>query len=206
LRIDLTAPPASPASSAAAARHVRRVNRAIDHIRRNLAQPLSLPVLAAVAGFSPFHFHRVFKAFMGEPLNQFVLRLRLERALYLMAHARRSSLTSIALDCGFVSPSNFSRSFKQHFGVAPSAFELANFRAARRQELERVLARHTRHTRHTRHSHGDPIQAMPAPNNPDGFTAKLRDLPARTVAYLRVHEPYRQGVVQAAAQRLVEWA
>jgi len=62
--------------------YVKRVNRAIDHIVRNLAGPLSLDEVSEAAGFSPFHFHRVFKSLLGETLNQFVKRLRLERALY----------------------------------------------------------------------------------------------------------------------------
>ena len=66
--------------------YVERVNRAIDHIVRNLAQPLSLEEVSEAACFSPFHFHRVFKALLGETLNQFVKRQRLERALYLMSH------------------------------------------------------------------------------------------------------------------------
>jgi hypothetical protein len=41
----------------------------------------------------------VFKAFLGETLNQFVKRQRLERALFLMSHAPRRSLTDVALDC-----------------------------------------------------------------------------------------------------------
>jgi AraC-like DNA-binding protein len=61
--------------------YVERVNRAIDHIVRHLDQPLKLEVVARAAGFSPYHFHRVFRGLMGKRLQQFVKRLRLERAL-----------------------------------------------------------------------------------------------------------------------------
>ena len=101
--------------------YVERVNRAIDHIVRNLAQPLKLEEVSDAAGFSSFHFHRTFKALMGETLNQFVKRQRLERALYLMSHAPRRSLTDVALDCGFASSSDFSRSFKQHIDKGPAS-------------------------------------------------------------------------------------
>src|ERR1700704_2354142 len=77
--------------------YVERVNRAIDHIVRNLAEPLRLEEGSASAGFSSFHFHRVFKSLLGETLHQFVKRLRLERALYLMSHAPNRSLTDVAL-------------------------------------------------------------------------------------------------------------
>ncbi|MEO6238655.1 MAG: AraC family transcriptional regulator [Vicinamibacterales bacterium] len=180
--------------------YVERVNRAIDHIVRNLGEPLRLEEVAAAAGFSPFHFHRVFKSILGETLNQFVKRLRLERALYLMSHAPNRSLTDVALDCGFSSSSDFSRSFKQCYGAAPSVFDLDTFRNSRREEFERVLSRQKRGHRFT---------TLPADENPDGpdeFEAQLRDLPARTVAYIRVLDPYREGVAQAACERLLAWA
>ena len=92
--------------------YIERINAAIDHIVRNLAQNLSLEEIALVEGFSPYHFHRVFRALVGETLNQFVKRLRLERAVYLMSHSPSRSLTDIALECGFSSSSDCSRSFK----------------------------------------------------------------------------------------------
>jgi AraC family transcriptional regulator len=49
------------------------------------------------------------------------------------------------------------------------------------------------------------LTALPAGQNPDGFKVSLRDLPARTVAYIRVFDPYRDGAVQAASERLVAW-
>lgn len=177
--------------------YVARVNRAIDHIMRNLAQPLRLEDVSEAARFSPFHFHRVFKALIGETLNQFVKRQRLERALYLMSHAPKRSLTDVALDCGFASSSDFSRSFKHHYGSAPSAFKLEQFRSARRDEFERVLASQEGASRFT---------SLPVGENPDGFEVTLRDLPARTVAYIRVLDPYREGVAQAACERLLAWA
>ena len=48
--------------------------------------------------------------------------------------------------------------------------------------------------------------SLPAGENPDGFEVQLRDLPARTVAYIRVLDPYREGVAQAACERLLAWA
>lgn len=176
---------------------IERVNRALDHIVQNLAGPLSLDTVSAAAGFSPFHFHRVFKAFVGETLNQFVKRQRLERALFLMSHAPGLSLTQVALDCGFASSSDFSRSFRQQHGVPPSLFDLETFRRTRREEFDRVMASADGARRFT---------SLPAGENPDGFEVTLRELPARTVAYIRVFDPYREGVAQAACERLLAWA
>lgn len=173
-----------------------RVQRALDHVRANLARPLPLEEVARAADLSPFHFHRVFKAQMGETLHQFVLRARLERALVLMAHAPRRTLTQIGLDCGFASSSDFTRAFKQRHGVAPSRFDLAGHRDARRASLvEAARAEGVRAD----------LRRLPAGENPDGFQVRLRELPARTLAYIRVHDPYRGGVPEAAA-RLLDWA
>ena len=177
--------------------YVACVNRAIDFVLSHLSHPLTLDQVARAAGFSPFHFHRVFKSFLGETLNQFVKRQRLERALYLMSHSPRQSLTDVALECGFASSSDFSRSFKQHFGQPPSAFDLERFRDDRREEMERIL----RSQIGLAH-----IVSLPPGQNPDGFEATVRNLPARTVAYIRVLEPFREGVVQAACERLLAWA
>lgn len=177
--------------------YVQSVNRAIDHITRNLDGSLRLDAIAQVAGFSPFHFHRVFKSLTGETLGDFVKRLRLERALYLMSHAPGRSLTEVALECGFSSSSDFSRSFKQRFGSPPSAFDLATFRDSRRGEYERFLG-----------GGGAPrLARLPQGENPDGFEVALRSLPPRTVAYVRVFNPYASfSAVTAAYDRLLAWA
>ncbi len=177
--------------------YLERVNLAIDHIVRSRGEPLRLEKAARVARFSPFHFHRVFQAIVGETLAEFAKRLRLERALFMMSHARRPSLTSIALDCGFASSSDFSRSFKQRFGVPPSRFDIAAWREAHGSELETAVRASVGRLR---------LGKLPPARNPDGFRASIRELPARTVAYIRVRDPYRAGAVTGAAQRLLAWA
>jgi AraC family transcriptional regulator len=98
----------------------KRVDRVIDYIRAHLADELTLGGLAAVATFSPFHFHRVFKASTGETLFEFIPRLRIERAASaLIAHPRQSVL-EVALDHGFASAATFARAFRARFGMSAS--------------------------------------------------------------------------------------
>ncbi|MFO1078218.1 MAG: helix-turn-helix domain-containing protein [Planctomycetota bacterium] len=177
--------------------YVQRTNRAIDHVLRHLDQPLRLEDVARVACFSPFHFHRVFRALVGEPLRQFVRRVRLERAVLLLSRGHPQSLTQIALACGFQSSSDFSRTFKQRYGVAPSEFDPETFRAERRREWQEVVAGPER--RHL-------LDGLPSGANPDAFVVTMRRLPARRVAYLRVVDSFRPGAVMAAAERFVAWA
>ena len=184
--------------------YAERVNLAIDHVVGHLGDPLRLADVARAARLSPFHFHRVFQVLIGETLAEFVKRLRLERALVTMAHAPRSSLTTIALTCGFSSSSDFSRCFKQRYGAAPSAFDITAWREAHGAELQAMVPEPGRSTR--RQGRRFHVSRLPAAQNPDGFTVKIRDLPARTVAYIRVRNPYRGDAVAKATQRLITWA
>lgn len=173
------------------------MNRAVDHVLNHLNEPLSLERVAEQAGFSPFHFHRIFQSMLGETLNHFVRRLRLERALRILSYAPDRPLTDIALECGFGSSSDFSRSFKKHYGVPPSQFDVEQWRASRREGWQAAV------------SEGEPgIHFAPFEpgSNPDGFEAEMRSLPARNVAYIRVLDPYNSQGVPAAAERLVAWA
>lgn len=182
--------------------YVDRVNRAIDHILQNLDQSLKLEVVARAAGFSPFHFHRIFRLLVGESLNAFVKRVRLERALKLMSHRdwavrRQPSLTDIAFACGFASSADFSRCFKQRYGVPASRFDVVSFRQQRRAEWQ--LATTSPERRHL-------LDRLKPGTNPDRFAVRLRRLPARWVAYIRVNDSYRNGGVPGAVERLVQWA
>jgi AraC family transcriptional regulator len=183
--------------AATMATYVERVNRAIDHVVNHLHEPLRLRNLSRAARLSPFHFHRVFQALVGATPAEFVKRLRLEMALGLMARARAPSLTSIALKCGFSSSADFSRSFKQHFGVPPSAFDITAWREVRRDALQATVEQHVQRPR---------LERLPARRNPDKFSVRIRDISARSVAYIRVSRPYQGDAVVQAAQRLVAWA
>ncbi len=177
--------------------YVERVNLAIDYIVQHLDQRITLDVVAQVACFSPFHFHRVFRTLAGETLKQFVRRLRLERALHLMAHTPKRSLTEVALASGFSSSSDFSRTFKQRYGVPPSVFDIDTHRAQSRASLNAAA---------TPFGETNLLERLPPGENPDGFAVTLRELPARTVAYIRVHKPFEGEPVIQAAERLLAWA
>ncbi len=185
-------------SVSVASDYISRVNRAIDSIVANLDRPHRLDEIAAAAHFSPFHFHRVFQAIVGETPSQFAKRLRLDRALTKMALEPGASLTTIALSCGFSSSADFSRSFKQRYGVAPSAFDIQSWRSKRSGELDELMESYAASLHITR---------LPEGENPDGFEAKVRRIEPRTVAYIRVLDPYNNGPkVAEAAERLVAWA
>lgn len=176
--------------------YVQRMNRAVDHVLAHLTEPLPLEAVAHAAGFSSSHFHRIFRSMMGETLNHFVRRLRLERALKRQTYEPDRTLTDIALECGFGSSSDFSRSFKKQYGVPPSQFDLELWRSSRRDAWSQAVDG----------DEGARFERLPEDTNPDGFEATIRSLPARTVAYVRVLDPYHPTHVPAAYERMMAWA
>ncbi len=99
----------------------RRVGRAIQYLEQHLDGDLSLPELAEVANFSPFHFHRVFRALTGEGVAEHVRRLRLERAAARLRTTSRSVL-EIALEAGYQVHESFTRAFEAAFHMTPSHY------------------------------------------------------------------------------------
>ncbi|MBN2530784.1 MAG: AraC family transcriptional regulator [Deltaproteobacteria bacterium] len=100
--------------------YVGRINRAMDYIQAHLSEELSLEAVSRAAGFSRFHFHRIFSSFCGETLNHFVKRIRVERAAFHLTGNPTKSVTEIALDCGFSSSAAFARAFKEILGMSAS--------------------------------------------------------------------------------------
>ena len=102
--------------------YLRRIYKVQDYIETHLYDSLTLEELAAVAGFSKFHFHRIFKAIVQEPLSQYVNRLKLERVVFLLIHRPDMTVTDIAYHFGFADSAVFSRTFKNHYKVSPTYY------------------------------------------------------------------------------------
>ena len=99
-----------------------RVARVVAAIVSDPTAAHSLEQLAAVAHFSPFHFHRIYRGVTGETVAATVRRLRLARAAQLLA-AGDESVTQVAMAVGYDSPQAFSRAFREFTGMAPRAFQ-----------------------------------------------------------------------------------
>jgi AraC family transcriptional regulator len=174
--------------------YVGRVNRAVDYVRGHLAGDLRLEAVAQAAGFSPFHFHRVFRAMTGETLNDCIRRLRVQRAASQLIYSPSTSITRIGAECGYSSPSAFAREFRHWFGVSASQFRAGGEGSVRRfrTELEArgqafVNPADLRSTR----------TAM-------SFRVDVRELPRLHVAYVRHIGHYSE--IGKAFSRLMRWA
>lgn len=87
--------PESAATERSRREYLARIHRAQDYIEENLGGVLLLETIAQAANFSPFHFHRLYRALTGETLYQFILRVRLERAASTLYHKPHEAVTSI---------------------------------------------------------------------------------------------------------------
>lgn len=96
------------------------MNAVVEHIDRHLDLKLDLAALADIASFSPFHFHRLFRALMGEALGDYVRRRRLEIAAVRLLSQQAVSVLDIALGVGFGSAEAFTRAFRARFNCPPT--------------------------------------------------------------------------------------
>jgi AraC family transcriptional regulator len=174
--------------------YLQRINLTLNHIRDHLADDLSLDTLAQVAGFSPFHFHRLFKSITGETVNECVVRWRLERAVALLKGAPDCSILDAALEAGFNSASNFSRSFKKRYGFSPRRWDRHTPLKERKngQVLEGFM-------------HYDLCDLAALQAHKAEFTVDVRTLPAQHLAYIRVIDSYQPLRVIHAYDRLITW-
>lgn len=109
-------------------RCIAALNRATEYVRRHLAEPIPLQVLAELAGLSPWRFSIVFRRHMGVPPHRYISLCRIERARELLRQGM--SAAAVADACGFYDQSHFSRHFKHHCGMTPGQYAQRSGRTA----------------------------------------------------------------------------
>jgi AraC-like DNA-binding protein len=101
----------------------RRPRTSVEAVKRLIvgtpSAPHHLRDLATDVGVSPFHLARIFRADTGESPHQYLLRIRMDRALSRLSLGE-SDLSRLAHDLGFSSHSHFSTVFRRHFGDTPA--------------------------------------------------------------------------------------
>jgi AraC family transcriptional regulator len=98
-----------------------RINKVLLYINNHLGEELDLKRLAEISNFSPFHFHRIMRAHLGEALGAYIVRIRLEIAARLLEFSQEA-ISDIAWKIAYETPSAFSTAFKNRFGVSPQEF------------------------------------------------------------------------------------
>jgi len=102
--------------------YIRCMNLALKFIDNNLDSELSLETISKVAFYSPHHFHRIFKAIIGETPNGYVTRKRIEKAASILMHKKEITITDLSFQYGFKSNASFTKTFKNFYGISPSEF------------------------------------------------------------------------------------
>jgi AraC family transcriptional regulator len=106
--------------------YAERVQRVVDYLADHLDEALDLEALARVACFSPYHFHRIYRALLGETVSDTVRRLRLHRAAIDLLD-RELPIERTASRAGYASQAAFTRAFRAEYGTPP-----ARYRGSRR--------------------------------------------------------------------------
>jgi AraC family transcriptional regulator len=196
-----------------------RINLAVDYIDNNIGKDFTLDVIASVAGFSKYHFHRIFYTFTGESLFQFIQRLRLEKAATLLLNNPVRPVTDIALECGFGNSSSFAKSFKQYFGYSATVWRDLGHVSCMQESTP------VKKDRNLRQADSNDGKAFPLANLYIEYinynqvwryelmenvsrTVEVKDLPETTLAYVRYVGPYKGDgkLFENLFNKLFQWA
>ncbi len=179
------------------------MHRVVAYIDQHLEQPLDLNILAEVAHFSPFHFHRLFSAWMGETLGDYLRRRRVEVAAMRLAAQPRSKVLNIALSVGFGSAEAFTRAFRGRFNSSPTAWRA-------QQSVQRCA---NSNSGQVNSKTGQALAVLSAEhevsrnsNKENIMKVKLIDRQPVTVAYLRHLGPYGEPLSDFWQNTYKPWA
>lgn len=96
------------------------IQKSIDYIEDNLKSEFTVEELSEMAGFSLFHFYRLFRTAVGMPVIQYVIRRRLLHGIYEIECGRL--MIDVALEYGFSTYAGFYKAFVREFGCTPAQF------------------------------------------------------------------------------------
>jgi len=98
-----------------------KLRRITDWMAAHLDEEVNLDQLAARAGLSKFHFHRLFKSAQGVSPSHYHISLRMDTARRLLRETKKS-IVSVALEVGYANPSHFAQLFRRETGLSPSDY------------------------------------------------------------------------------------
>jgi AraC family transcriptional regulator len=101
--------------------YAERINRVLVFIHDHLGEEMKLEELASIACFSPFHFHKIMRAYLRESVGSYIIRVRIETAASLLLYSVEP-VTDIAYRIGYDTPAAFTKAFQKRFGTSPSDY------------------------------------------------------------------------------------
>lgn len=125
--------------------YVNSIQKSIDYIEENLKEELNVEFLAKLIGFSSYHFYRLFNAYVGIPVMQYIRRRRL---LFVINDVVNNGgrIIDVAMEYGFNTHSGFSKAFNKEYGCSPSEYmNIVNGKIPKKINLM-VLKKYNLHT------------------------------------------------------------
>jgi AraC family transcriptional regulator len=177
----------------------KRICLAMNFISQNLGRDLSLDEIAERVSFSKYHFHRIFKAVVGETIAGFTRRLRLELAANHLIAKPSADITNIAMDCGFSSSQNFAKAFHQHFGMTPTKYrksKIGNMNS-KNENVRSLQAMYDCDAVRVRTFTAEETRAI---------DVEVSEMPDLQVAYVRTIGPLTPEICGRAFEKLMHWA
>ncbi|MCE4049106.1 MULTISPECIES: AraC family transcriptional regulator [Bacillaceae] len=97
------------------------IRQSVEFIETNIHEPLSLSILAKEAGFSKYHFHRIFQKEIGVSASEYIRYRRLANAAHMLLYTDEK-IIDIAFYYHFESQESFTRSFKKYYQIPPGQY------------------------------------------------------------------------------------
>ncbi|MFC1945907.1 helix-turn-helix domain-containing protein [Chloroflexota bacterium] len=154
---------------------ISAVGRMRDFIERQIAEPITMYMVARAAGYSPWYSARVFKELTGKTPFEYIRALRLSRAA---ARLRDEDvrIIDVALDFVFESHEGFTRAFSKHFGVTPRSYR------KKHSPARPFMPERTRDYCHSIQKGGDKVESK---KNANTVFVQVVDRPARKLILKR---------------------
>ena len=112
-----------------------------QYLDDHLTEPIRLEDIAASVHLHPGYLNRVFKSYVGMPMQKYLIQKRLALSQQLLKEGK--SPIDVCYQSGFNNYSNFSRSFSSHFGMSPKQYQISSRKeyAVARSEFAREAPR-----------------------------------------------------------------
>ncbi|MCX8128789.1 MAG: AraC family transcriptional regulator [Clostridia bacterium] len=176
--------------------YIKRITKVLEFIDNNLSLELSVENLANIACFSPYHFHRIFHSIVGDSVSNYVKKRKLTAAANKLLYSPGATVTAIALEFGFSSHSDFSRSFRAYFKTSPTQF--VKSKMSRRKLIDSSAL-----------SHREAVGIHGKEDSDIDRKIRVISLPDFNVAYVRnvgLSEEYKSTAIENSFQMLFVWA
>lgn len=187
--------------------YLRRVDRALEYIDQHLDEAIRLDDVAAASHFSSYHFHRIFHGIVGETVNEYITRKRMEGAAKRLVYQQELSVTDIAELGGFSTSANFSKAFKQYFGVSPS--DVRNPEKRKNSKIGKLYRKYGKaFDPQTLYSQFVTNTGVFDPGKLKELFVKTRvkKMPEQAIAYLSSPNGYELSSVFDTWEKIINWA